>query len=234
MLRLAALADYYKFGKGQSSSLTAETVKDIADPYPLERLLRETEVLPLDFYSRRADLIAREILGCVLLNGETAGMIVETEAYLGGEDLAAHASGGITERTKVLFGPPGRAYVYLSYGLHECLNIVADQNGVPGCVLIRALEPLCGLARMYERRKWNGSPVGLTNGPGKLGQALAITRSQYGERLDSPGFAVRAWHKRPLIEIESTPRIGISKCVDWPLRFLWSKHPCVSKVSRGI
>jgi len=226
---LAALADYYRSEKAEASEL-AEMARDgVQDPYSLERLLRETEVVPLDFYHRRADAVAREILGCVLLNGETAGMIVETEAYLGGEDLAAHAAGGITQRTKVLFGPPGRAYVYLSYGIHECLNIVADQDGVPGCVLIRALEPLCGLAEMYRRRKWNGSPVGLANGPGKVGQALAITRAQYGERLASPRFAVRRWLNPPVFEVEKTPRIGISKCVDWPLRFFWSEHPCVSK-----
>jgi DNA-3-methyladenine glycosylase len=156
-------------------------------------------------------------------------MVVETEAYIGLEDLAAHASRGKTERTKVLFGPPGRAYVYLIYGMHECLNVTTDRDGVPGCVLIRALEPLTGLAGMYERRKWNGPPPGLANGPGKLTQALAITRKQYGERLDTGDLALRQWRTRPHFEIGVTPRIGITKCADWPLRFIWKGHPCVSK-----
>ncbi len=154
------------------------------DPCPLRKLLRETMPLDLGFFERPTIDVARDLLGCVLLYGETAGMIVETEAYLGLDDLAAHASRGKTERTKVLFGPAGRAYVYFSYGMHECLNVVADREGTPGCVLIRALEPLSGLATMYERRRWRGAPTGLTNGPGKLTQALAITREHYGQRLD--------------------------------------------------
>jgi DNA-3-methyladenine glycosylase len=143
--------------------------------------------------------------------------------------LAAHASRGRTERTKVLFGPPGRAYVYFIYGMHECLNIVADKEGEPGCVLIRALEPLAGIAEMFERRRWNGPSCGLTNGPGKLTEALAITREQYGARLDRGDLTVRAWREEPNFEISVTPRIGITKCAEWPLRFVWSGHPCLSK-----
>lgn len=156
-------------------------------------------------------------------------MIVEVEAYLGTSDLAAHASRGITERTRVLFGPPGRAYVYFIYGMHECLNVVAEAEGRAGCVLIRALEPLSGLAEMYERRQWKGGPRGLANGPGKLTQALAITRAQYGHRLDRPPLQIRQWRRRPEFEIETTTRIGITQCADWPLRFLWKGHPCVSR-----
>ncbi len=111
-------------------------------------------------------------------------MIVETEAYLGLDDLAAHASRGRTERTRILFGPAGRAYVYFIYGMHECLNVVADREGEPGCVLIRALAPVSGITEMFERRHWTGPVTGLANGPGKLTQALAITRQQYGARLD--------------------------------------------------
>ena len=110
-------------------------------------------------------------------------MIVETEAYLGGDDLAAHTSRGVTKRTKVIFGPAGRAYIYLIYGVYECLNVVADLDGTPGCVLIRALEPLAGLPLMAQRRHWHGPARGLTNGPGKLTRALGITRDQYGQRL---------------------------------------------------
>ncbi len=156
-------------------------------------------------------------------------MIVEAEAYLGLNDLAAHASRGRTERTKVIFGPPGRAYVYFIYGMHECLNVVAEPEGSAGCVLIRALEPLSGLGEMYERRSWRGPVTGLTNGPGKLTQALAITREQYGLRLDKGDLTIRTWREQPAFEIAATPRIGVKECVDWPLRFTWANHPCLSK-----
>jgi DNA-3-methyladenine glycosylase len=192
------------------------------------RLLRATQPLALSWFERPAAELAPDLLGCVLLHRETAGMIVETEAYLGLTDLAAHASRGETERTKVLFGPPGRAYVYFIYGMHECLNVVADHEGSPGCVLIRALEPLSGLAEMYRRRKWRGPAPGLTNGPGKLTQALAITRANYGQPLDKGELTIRRWRKPPQFEIAVTPRIGIKQCTDWPLRFIWLGHPCLS------
>jgi DNA-3-methyladenine glycosylase len=184
------------------------------------------------FFARSAIQLAPELLGCVIFHRETAGMIVETEAYLGLNDLAAHASRGKTERTKVLFGPPGRAYVYFIYGMHECLNVVADHEGEPGCVLIRALEPLSGIERMYQRRHWRGPIKGLANGPGKLTQALAITREQYGQRLDKGEFAIRAWKTKPEFSVAVTPRIGITKCADWPLRFIWVGHPCLSVANR--
>ena len=199
------------------------------DPWPARKLIRETEPLSLSFFERPAAELARGLLSCILLHGETAGMLVETEAYLGLDDLAAHASHGKTERTRVLFGPAGRAYVYFIYGMHECLNVVADQDGTPGCVLIRALEPLCGLAAMYERRNWHGPVIGLANGPGKLTQALAITRQQYGQRLDRGELTIRRFRKTPVFSVEVTPRVGIKECVDWPLRFTWAGHPCVSK-----
>ncbi|MBV9613642.1 MAG: DNA-3-methyladenine glycosylase [Acidobacteriaceae bacterium] len=192
-------------------------------------MLRETEALHLDFFSRPATELARHLLGCVLLHGATSGMIVETEAYLGLDDLAAHASRGMTERTRVLFGPAGRAYVYFIYGMYECLNVVADREGHPGCVLIRALEPLSGLAEMYQRRNWHGPVTSLANGPGKLTQALAITRAQYGERLDNGLLRIRRWREAPQFHIAVTPRIGVKECVDWPLRFIWAGHPCLSK-----
>jgi len=195
----------------------------------MRKLLHETEPLKLSYFCRPAIELARDLLSCVLLHGKTAGMMVETEAYLGLDDLAAHASRGRTERTKVLFGPAGRAYVYFIYGMHECLNVVADREGTPGCVLIRALEPLCGLAEMYGRRNWSGATTGLANGPGKLTQALAITREHYGHRLDQGQLTIRKWREKPAFETRVTPRIGIKECVDWPLRFIWAGHPCVSK-----
>jgi DNA-3-methyladenine glycosylase len=192
-------------------------------------LLEETELLSTEYYERPTIDVSRDLLSCVILHNDTAGMIVETEAYLGADDLAAHSARGITERTKVIFGPPGRAYVYVIYGMHECLNVVADRDGLPGCVLIRALAPLCDLATMYKRRHWKGPSAGLANGPGKLTQALDITRRHYGLRLDEGALTIRRWREKPSFEIAATPRIGITKCIDWPLRFIWKGHPCLSR-----
>jgi DNA-3-methyladenine glycosylase len=148
---------------------------------------------------------------------------------LGADDLAAHSARGKTERTRVIFGPPGRAYVYFIYGMHECLNVVAERDGVPGCVLIRALEPLTGLARMRERRHWTGRTEGLANGPGKLTEALGITREQYGVRLDRGELSIREWRRKPVFDIGVTPRVGITQCAELPLRFIWSGNSCVSR-----
>ena len=194
-------------------------------------LWKATDPISLRAFALPAPELARVLLGSVLFHAETAGMIVETEAYLATGDLAAHSSRGVTERTKVIFGPAGRAYVYLIYGMYECLNVVADVDGVPGCVLIRALAPLAGLSLMAQRRHWHGPPKGLTNGPGKLTRALAITRDQYGQRLDTGPLTIRHWRNKPELPIAATRRIGITQCVDWPLRFVWANHPCVSKPS---
>src|SRR6267143_248048 len=115
-------------------------------------LLARSHLLTRDFYARDAVQVARECLGKILVHGRTAGRIVEAEAYLGVDDAAAHASAGITNRTKVLFGDPGHAYVYFIYGMYECLNFVAEERGKAGCVLIRALEPVCGIPLMRRRR----------------------------------------------------------------------------------
>src|ERR1700683_5294845 len=113
--------------------------------------------LPRSFYERGAVEVARDLLGKVLVHGPTAGIIVETEAYLGGDDLASHSAAGVTDRTRVIFGPAGHAYVYLVYGIYNCMNIVAERPGSPGCVLIRALEPAEGLDIMRARRPKAGS-----------------------------------------------------------------------------
>src|SRR5712692_10764353 len=115
-------------------------------------LATETRILPRSFYSRDTVTVARDLLGKIVVHGRAAGTIVETEAYLGGDDLAAHSARGITDRTRVIFGPPGHAYVYFIYGMHECLNLVAEPEGKPGCVLIRAVEPLAGIDIMRQRR----------------------------------------------------------------------------------
>jgi DNA-3-methyladenine glycosylase len=178
------------------------------------------EILPRNFYERDTTVVARELLGKVLAKGKTAGIIVETEAYPGGEDLASHSAAGITKRTRVIFGPPGHAYVYFSYGMHTCMNIVVGPEGTPGCVLIRALEPLTGLEIMRKRRPAARQDHDLASGPGKLTQALGITLEDYGLDLTRGDFVVRAPPTTTDIMIDVTPRIGISKCVDAPLRFV--------------
>ena len=172
--------------------------------------------LPREFYARPTVEVARALLGKRLVHGRTAGIIAEVEAYLGLEDKAAHASGGITPRTRAIFGPPGHAYVYFIYGMHECLNVVTEPDGTPGCVLIRALEPVDGLDLMRRRRK---GAKDLTGGPGKLTQALAIDRRHYGADLTGGALRIEA-AETGAFSIVVTPRIGIRKCVDWPLRFL--------------
>jgi DNA-3-methyladenine glycosylase len=205
------------------------TSKKIEDPWQHDALMEATQLLPMPFYGRGTVQASRDLLGCVLFHRGAAGTIVEVEAYLGVDDLASHSAKGITKRTQVIFGPPGRAYVYVIYGMHECLNVVVEPDGVPGCVLIRALEPLTDLRRMIERRAWAGPTCGLTNGPAKLTHALGITRAQYGQSFDSEELQIRAWKKPPSFEIEATPRIGITQCADWPLRFTWKGHPCLSR-----
>src|SRR6266487_3824212 len=109
-------------------------------------------ILKRAYYERPTVEVARDLLGKVLVHGPTAGIIVEIEAYLGGDDLAAHSARGVTPRTRVIFGPPGHAYVYFIYGMYECLNLVCEPEGVAGCVLIRALDPICGVEEMFRRR----------------------------------------------------------------------------------
>jgi DNA-3-methyladenine glycosylase len=197
------------------------------------QLEAETEILPRSFYERPAAEVARDLLGKILVHGTTAGRIVETEAYLGLEDLAAHASRGVTGRTRVLFGPPGHAYVYFIYGMYECLNLVAEPEGTPGCVLIRALEPLTGIAATRRRRPAARSIEDLASGPGKLTRALAITRRHYGVDVTRGALTVRRWNNAPPFEILTTPRIGIRHCADWPLRFLIAGNRSVSGPRRG-
>jgi DNA-3-methyladenine glycosylase len=199
------------------------------DRLALRRLLVESSVLPESFYARPTIEVARHLLGKVLVHGRSAGMIVETEAYLGTEDLAAHASHGVTGRTRVLFGPPGRAYVYFIYGMYECLNLVAEPEGTPGCVLVRALEPLCGIAAMRERRPAARRVEDLASGPGKLTLAMNITRRHDGVNVTRGALTVREWSGAATPEIEVSPRIGIRHCADWPLRFHVRGNPCVSR-----
>lgn len=177
-------------------------------------------ILPRAFYSRPTVEVARDLLGKILVHGRTAGRIVETEAYLGGDDLAAHSARGITRRTRVIFGPPGHAYVYFIYGMYECLNLVCEPEGKPGCVLIRALEPVAGIELMQRRRPQARSVRGLASGPGKLTLAMGITRAQNGADVTRGSLVVRRPEPEPRVEIRTTPRIGITKCAELPLRFV--------------
>jgi DNA-3-methyladenine glycosylase len=168
------------------------------------------------FYRRHAVQVARDLLGKILTLGDASGRIVETEAYLSEDDAAAHSARGITPRTQVIFGPPGHAYVYFIYGMYDCLNIVCEPEGVAGCVLIRALEPVSGLK-------------GLANGPGKLTRALGINRTHNGVDVTKGPITIHAPAHVEKFEIATSPRIGITKSADLPLRFFIKDNPSVSR-----
>jgi DNA-3-methyladenine glycosylase len=172
----------------------------------------------LDF-AQDSPEVARALIGMTLLVDGVGGIIVETEAY-DGEDPASHTFSGPTARNAVMFGPPGHAYVYLSYGIHWCLNFVCREPGHGAGVLIRALQPTAGIAQMISRRGQE-DPLILCSGPGRLGQALAITHGLNGMRLDKPPFSLRAARPRKSAPaaVVCGPRIGISKAVDRPWRF---------------
>ncbi|MGO9616561.1 MAG: DNA-3-methyladenine glycosylase, partial [Bryobacteraceae bacterium] len=170
------------------------------------------------------------------VHGAAAGVIVETEAYPGRDDLASHSARGITGRTRIIFGPPGHAYVYLIYGMYECLNLVTEPAGTPGCVLIRALEPVAGIELMRERRPAAGKLEDIARGPGRLTMAMAITRADYGADVTRGSLVVREPASPRALEIQATPRIGIRICAERPLRFILRGNRFVSgrQSSAGI
>ena len=213
----------------KSAGVAIEERKQIS----LSSLFAQAEPLARAFYERPTVEVARGLLGKVLVHGRLAGRIVEVEAYLGTEDPAAHAWRGLTERTRVIFGPPGHAYVYFVYGIYECLNLVAEPDGVPGCVLIRALEPMAGLAAMRRRRPKAHRIEELASGPGRLTLAMGISRRHNGADVTRGPLTVRALGPEPLIEIQSTPRIGISRSKEAPLRFLIAGNRFVSRQYKG-
>jgi DNA-3-methyladenine glycosylase len=177
-----------------------------------------------DFYERPVLEVARALIGCTVRHGEAAGLIVETEAYHDSEP-ACHAFVGLTPRTSTLFGPPGRAYVYRSYGIHAMLNAVCEPPGVGAAVLIRALQPTAGIELMRARRGLSGRARAgdereLCSGPGKLTQALGVTLAHNGARLDTGPiqiFARAGGMGEP--EVLASPRVGITKAVELPWRF---------------
>ena len=162
--------------------------------------------------------VARQLIGVTVLVDGVGGRIVETEAY-DRLDPASHTYGGMTPRNAAMFGPSGRAYVYRSYGIHWCLNVVCREAGHGAGVLIRAIEPTMGIARMQARRGLDDLRL-LCAGPGRVGQALGIDGSFNGKALDAPPFVlILPTGDQPVVEVEVGPRIGITKAADVPWRF---------------
>jgi DNA-3-methyladenine glycosylase len=213
-------------------------------------MVKSARPLPREFYARDPRRVACELLGKVLVRRERrrllAGRIVELEAYLGTRDPAAHAFSGPTARNLVLFGPPGHAYVYFIYGNHYCLNVTCEPEGRAGCVLFRALEPIAGLEQMFRargllvphRQRSAGAAAqqfsltdlrSLASGPGRLSQALGITRARdNGKDLTRfSDLAILDDGFRPR-RILTTPRIGITKAAHEKLRYLVAGNPFVS------
>ena len=199
--------------------------------------------MPRRFFAEPPETVAPKLLGKLLARrtpeGWLAGRIVEVEAYLGPHitvtpDPAAHSFRGITDRNRVMFGPPGHAYVYFIYGMYYCVNVTCEEEGLAGCILVRALEPLLGLPAMAENRGLaaNASGAKLTGGPGRLCQALDITRPEHNglDLLDSDSPLQLRHDDWVAGAIAVTPRIGIRHAADLPLRFAVAGHGCVSKV----
>jgi DNA-3-methyladenine glycosylase len=187
--------------------------------------------LPRAFYRRAAPIVARDLLGCVLVSRRgravTSGRIVETEAYLGPEDGASHAAFRPGSHG-LFYGDGGVAYVFLNYGMHHCLNAIAGPAGTPGCVLIRALEPLAGRATMARRRGLAADSRRLASGPGNLTRALAITLRDNGADLTRGALTIEPPPGRRRAGFSTGPRIGITRSVDLPLRFWISGDAHVS------
>jgi DNA-3-methyladenine glycosylase len=190
---------------------------------------RRAASLPVSFFDRPVELVARELLGTLMVSAiggrRTAGRIVETEAYLGYYDPASHGfRHRRNQRNAALFGPPGMWYVYLSYGMHWCCNLVCEGEGRAAAVLIRSLEPMEGLEVM-RRRRGRVADKDLCSGPGKLCQALGLTRELDGQMMPRSAVTVSpAGSASQPGNVLVTPRIGITKAADWPLRFLVAQN----------
>ncbi len=175
--------------------------------------------LPRSFYNRDTILVARELLGKYLVHADRVGRIVEVEAYLGPHDLAAHSARGLTERTKVMFGPPGHAYVYMIYGMYYCMNVVTEREGHASAVLLRAVEPVRNVR-------------GKTQGPGLLCKAMGIDKRLNAHDLLSNDFYIAAPPKPQAFTIVKRPRVGVEYAKHWAkrhLRFYIKDNPFVSR-----
>ncbi len=181
--------------------------------------------LSRSFFRRSVHQVAPDLIGATLLFDGIGGRIVEVEAYHH-TDPAAHSYRGPTERNVVMFGPPGYVYVYRSYGIHWCVNLVCEPAGSASAVLLRAIEPTAGLATMRRRRGLADERL-LCAGPGRLCEALGITRKQNGFALDAPPFAL--FGRQGTVEVVAGPRIGITKAADKPWRYGLKGSPFLSK-----
>jgi DNA-3-methyladenine glycosylase len=194
------------------------------------------KIVPASFYARETELVARDMLGMVLqcktAEGTTSGIIVETEAYIGEHDAACHAAAGHTQRTAPLYGPPGTSYVYFIYGMYWCFNVVTRPRGLPSAVLVRALEPLDGIALMHKRRPRIKHNRDLTNGPAKLCLALGIGPEMNALSLQRAPLVIREYTQYDDHDVIVTPRIGITQAADWPLRWFVKDNPYVSKTPK--
>ena len=181
--------------------------------------------LDREFFARSVHEVAPNLIGCTLLVDGVGGPIVEVEAY-DHEDPASHGFRGETARNRSMFGPPGHAYVYRSYGIHWCLNLVCEEKGVAAAVLLRALEPAHGVEEVRARRNLD-EPRLLCSGPGRLCQALAVTGEHDGLPLDRPPFELRARKGEP--EVVTGPRVGITQAADLPWRYGLAGSPYLSR-----
>lgn len=196
-------------------------------------------MLDRDFYLRDANIVAPELLGCLLVSespeGRCAGIIVEVEAYKGDCDKGAHSfKNKRTARTEIQFGPGGYAYIFKIYGMYDCFNLVTNKEGIPDVVLVRALEPVEGIALMEKRRRKNGSRE-LCSGPGKLCQALGISRADYGADLCASRLWIESFRPVEKENILVSPRINIDyaqECAEFPWRYFIKDCPWVSDVSQ--
>ena len=198
---------------------------------------RRAATLPVAFFRRPTEVVAAELIGKVVVSTVggllTAGRIVETEAYLGYDDPASHGyRHRRNARNGALFGPPGIWYVYLSYGMHWCANLVCQRAGLASAVLLRALEPLEGLDVMRERRGELPDKQ-LCSGPGRLCQALGIDRDLDGLAMAGGPVMVLRGNRVTASTVSATPRIGITKAADWPLRFHLAGSPWTSRKEKG-
>ena len=188
--------------------------------------------LPRRFYLRPARAVARDLLGCVMVARRgrtvTAGRIVETEAYLGPEDAASHAAFRPGSHS-LFYGPGGFAYVYLNYGIHCCFNAIANPAGQPGCVLVRALEPLVGLSAMARRRRVEPGARRLASGPGNLTRALGITLRDNGADLTRGRLTIEPPDAPRDFRVVAGPRVGITRAAHLRLRFWIAGNPHVSR-----
>jgi DNA-3-methyladenine glycosylase len=181
--------------------------------------------IPRRFFARSVHAVAPELIGATLLVDGAGGRIVEVEAY-DQEDPASHGHRGLTARNASMFGPPGRAYVYRSYGIHWCLNLVCREEGVADAVLVRALEPTRGVDLMHERRRTD-NPLLLCSGPGRLCEALGVTGDHDGLPLDRPPFELRP--RTADVDVVAAPRIGITHAAERPWRYVLAGSRVLSR-----